>query len=56
MPWHGARFNIKTGTVTLDPATEGVARYNLRLSGDDIEVEIVSGNDNIVPSRTPQRA
>ncbi len=39
-PWHGARFNITTGKVTLDPATEGVVRYNLRLNGDDIEVEV----------------
>lgn len=39
-PWHGARFNIKTGEVTLDPATEGVVKYNLRLNGDAIEVEV----------------
>jgi 3-phenylpropionate/trans-cinnamate dioxygenase ferredoxin subunit len=39
-PWHGARFNIATGEVTLDPATEGVAKYNLRLNGDEIEVEV----------------
>jgi Ferredoxin subunits of nitrite reductase and ring-hydroxylating dioxygenases len=39
-PWHGAHFNITTGEVTLDPATEGVAKYNLRLNGDAIEVEV----------------
>jgi len=39
-PWHGAHFNIKTGAVTLDPATEAVARYNVRVNGEDIEIEI----------------
>jgi nitrite reductase/ring-hydroxylating ferredoxin subunit len=39
-PWHGARFNIKSGEVTLDPALEGVARYNVRVAADDIEIEI----------------
>ena len=39
-PWHGSRFNIKTGEVTAAPAVEGVARYNVRVTGDDIEVEV----------------
>ncbi len=39
-PWHGAHFNIKSGKVTLDPATEDVATYNVRLNGDVIELEI----------------
>ena len=39
-PWHGSRFNIKTGEVTAPPAVEGVARYNVRVTGDDIEVEV----------------
>jgi nitrite reductase/ring-hydroxylating ferredoxin subunit len=39
-PWHGSRFNIKTGVVTAPPAVEGVARYNVRVSGDDVEVEV----------------
>ena len=39
-PWHGAHFNIKSGKVTLDPATDDVARYNVRVTGDDIEIEI----------------
>jgi nitrite reductase/ring-hydroxylating ferredoxin subunit len=37
---HGARFDIKSGKVTLDPADEDVARYNVRVTGEDIEVEI----------------
>jgi nitrite reductase/ring-hydroxylating ferredoxin subunit len=39
-PWHGSRFNIKTGEVTVAPAVEGVARYNVRVTGEDIEVEV----------------
>ncbi len=39
-PWHGSRFNIKTGEVTAPPADESVARYKVRVAGDDIEVEV----------------
>lgn len=39
-PWHGSRFNIKTGVVTAAPAGENVSRYNLRVTGEDIEVEV----------------
>ena len=37
-PWHGARFNIKSGKVTLDPADDDVSSYDVRLSGDAIVV------------------
>ncbi|MCH8873871.1 non-heme iron oxygenase ferredoxin subunit [candidate division KSB1 bacterium] len=39
-PWHGAHFNIKSGTVTNPPAATGVTKYNVRLNGDDIEIEV----------------
>jgi nitrite reductase/ring-hydroxylating ferredoxin subunit len=39
-PWHGSRFNIKTGEVTAEPAGENVGRYNVRVTGDDLEVEV----------------
>ena len=39
-PWHTSHFNIKTGRVTIDPATEDVATYRVRLIGDAVEVEI----------------
>jgi nitrite reductase/ring-hydroxylating ferredoxin subunit len=39
-PWHGSRFNIKTGAVTAPPAVDGVARYNVRVTGDDVEIEL----------------
>ncbi|HVS27414.1 MAG TPA: non-heme iron oxygenase ferredoxin subunit [Burkholderiales bacterium] len=39
-PWHGATFDVTTGEVLGPPAPEGVARYNVRVSGDSIEIEI----------------
>ena len=39
-PWHGSRFDIKSGKVTLDPASEDVARYSVRVAGENVEVEI----------------
>jgi len=39
-PWHGARFNIKLADVTNPPASAGVTKYNVRVIGDDIEIEV----------------
>lgn len=39
-PWHGSRFNIRTGAVTAPPAVEGVATYSVRVTGNDIEIEV----------------
>ena len=39
-PWHSSHFNIKTGRVTMDPATNDVATYRVRLVGDAVEVEL----------------
>ena len=39
-PWHGAIFNIKSGEVLGPPAPKGVARYNVRVAGMDIEIEV----------------
>jgi 3-phenylpropionate/trans-cinnamate dioxygenase ferredoxin subunit len=39
-PWHGATFDIRTGEVLGPPAYEDVARYNVRVTGTDIEVEV----------------
>jgi nitrite reductase/ring-hydroxylating ferredoxin subunit len=38
-PWHGARFVIRTGEVLCAPAYD-VTRYNVRVTGADIEVEV----------------
>ena len=39
-PWHGARFDIKTGEVLGPPAAVGVKSYPVRVNGQDVEVEI----------------
>ena len=39
-PWHGARFNVKTGAVCNPPADEGVTAYKVRVNGSDIEIEL----------------
>ena len=39
-PWHGARFDIKTGQVLGPPAPQGVPSYPVRVVGQDIEVEV----------------
>ena len=39
-PWHGAVFDITSGTVLGAPAPRNVAHYDVRVSGEDIEVEL----------------
>ena len=39
-PWHGAVFDITTGSVLSAPAPRDVAHYAVRVEGDDIEVEL----------------
>lgn len=38
--WHGSTFDIKTGEVVGPPAQRAVARYGVRVTGTDIEVEL----------------
>ena len=39
-PLHGAQFNIKSGEVTGPPAANGVTKYNVRLTGENVEIEV----------------
>lgn len=39
-PWHGSRFNVKTGAVITPPAPQGVKSFPVRVTGNDVEVEI----------------
>ena len=39
-PWHGSSFDIRTGEVLCAPAYDDVARYNVRVIGTEIEVEV----------------
>jgi nitrite reductase/ring-hydroxylating ferredoxin subunit len=39
-PWHGAAFDVTTGAVLGPPAGAPVGRYNVRVEGTDIAVEV----------------
>ena len=39
-PLHGAKFDIRTGDVLGPPAYEAVTRYDVRVTGTDIEVAV----------------
>jgi nitrite reductase/ring-hydroxylating ferredoxin subunit len=39
-PWHGAMFDVTTGQVLGPPAATSVNRYNVRVDGADVEVEV----------------
>jgi len=39
-PWHHAVFDLKTGECTEGPSEEDVTTYPVRVTGDDIEVEV----------------
>jgi 3-phenylpropionate/trans-cinnamate dioxygenase ferredoxin component len=42
-PWHGSRFNVKTGSVMSPPARQGVKGFPVRVTGDDVEIDLQSG-------------
>ncbi len=39
-PWHGAKFDLRTGAVLGPPAQTGVKVYPVKVTGRDIEIEI----------------
>ena len=39
-PVHGARFDVRTGGVTAEPAVVPVDAFPVRVVGDDIEVDV----------------
>ena len=39
-PWHGATFDVRTGEVVGPPAQRAVLRYDVRVTGTDVEVEL----------------
>jgi nitrite reductase (NADH) small subunit len=39
-PWHGAIFDVTTGSVLGLPAPRGVRSYAVRIEGEDIELEL----------------
>jgi NAD(P)H-dependent nitrite reductase small subunit len=39
-PWHGAHFDLRTGAAVTLPATRPVKRYNVRVEGDIVTIEL----------------
>jgi 3-phenylpropionate/trans-cinnamate dioxygenase ferredoxin subunit len=39
-PLHGAKFDVRTGSVLGPPAYDDVAYYSVRVIGTDIEVDV----------------
>lgn len=39
-PRHFAKFNIRTGAVLAKPATEPLTLFPVRITGDDVEVDL----------------
>ena len=39
-PWHGAQFKVASGEVVSPPASQGVKSFPVRVTGNDVEVEI----------------
>ncbi len=39
-PWHGSQFNVKTGALITPPARQGVKSFPVRVTGNDLEVEV----------------
>jgi nitrite reductase/ring-hydroxylating ferredoxin subunit len=39
-PWHGSRFNVKTGAVLAPPARRSVKSFPVRVTGSDVEIEV----------------
>jgi nitrite reductase/ring-hydroxylating ferredoxin subunit len=39
-PWHGATFDVTTGKALGPPASKAVSKYNVRVSGESVEVEV----------------
>lgn len=39
-PLHGATFDLKSGEVLGPPASQGVGRYNVKVEGSDVKIEV----------------
>ena len=39
-PWHGAKYDIRTGKVLSPPAPADVRSYRVVVDGDDLKIEI----------------
>lgn len=41
-PWHGARFDVRSGRMLQGPATDDLTTYTVRVVGDEVFVGPVS--------------
>jgi nitrite reductase/ring-hydroxylating ferredoxin subunit len=41
-PWHGSRFDVRTGQVVSAPARDPVRAYPVQVEGDDVQVALES--------------
>jgi nitrite reductase/ring-hydroxylating ferredoxin subunit len=39
-PWHGGEFNVTTGELVGGPPDDPVAVYQVRVEGDEVQVEV----------------
>jgi nitrite reductase/ring-hydroxylating ferredoxin subunit len=39
-PWHGARFDVSTGTHLSPPAPRDVTSYKVQVVGEDVQVDV----------------
>jgi nitrite reductase (NADH) small subunit/3-phenylpropionate/trans-cinnamate dioxygenase ferredoxin subunit len=39
-PWHSGEFNVTTGEVVGPPPEEPVAKYEVRVEGDEVQVAV----------------
>jgi nitrite reductase/ring-hydroxylating ferredoxin subunit len=39
-PWHGAQFDVTSGSNLTPPAPHGVASYKVQIVGDEIQVDV----------------
>jgi nitrite reductase/ring-hydroxylating ferredoxin subunit len=39
-PWHGARFDVRTGSHLSPPAARGVTAFPVQVVGDEIQVDV----------------
>ena len=38
-PWHGSKFDVRTGEVTSPPATEPESTYEIKIDGNNILIK-----------------
>lgn len=39
-PWHGARFDVTSGSVLCPPARSGVRVHKVQVVGEEIQIEV----------------